>query len=132
MHHYLCQCLFHMIYFFTGPKKQISKALKNLRRLYLSFPRSVVDVLLNFMTTHYISSVLIELRPGEKTTPPERNLQSLFDDWELAILKLSKKDTNFIFTFLEAVLGKIQGQYSEEHDIGIHLCPLFIISFCQF
>ncbi|KAL9679368.1 hypothetical protein QQ045_017227 [Rhodiola kirilowii] len=98
------------------PKKQISKALKNLLRLYLSFPSTVVDVLLNYMIKHYSSS-LSDLDIGVQSTPSERNMQSLFDDWEHAIVKVSEKDPNFIFTFLEAVLNEIQRQYSQENSI---------------
>lgn len=71
--------------------------------------------------------MLLELPAGVQTTASEENLQCLFDDWEPAILKLSKKDPNFIFTCLEAVLSKIQGHYSKEYYIGIHICPLLII-----
>ncbi|CAM8930465.1 unnamed protein product [Rhodiola kirilowii] len=101
------------------PKKQISKALKNLLRLYLSFPSAVVDMLLNYMVKHYSSS-LSDLDIDVQSTPSEKNMQSVFDDWEPAIVKVSEKDPNFIFTFLEAVLNETQRQYSEENNIGDH------------
>ncbi|CAM8942028.1 unnamed protein product [Rhodiola kirilowii] len=47
-------------------------------------------------------------------------MQSVFDDWEPVIVKVSEKDPNFIFTFLEAVLNETQRQYSEENNIGDH------------
>ncbi|CAM8935666.1 unnamed protein product [Rhodiola kirilowii] len=103
----------------TGPKKQISKALKNLLRLYLSFPYGVVDMLLNYMVKHYSSS-LSDLDIDVQSTPSEKNMQSVFDDWEPVIVKVSEKDPNFIFTFLEAVLNETQRQYSEENNIGDH------------
>ncbi|CAM8942027.1 unnamed protein product [Rhodiola kirilowii] len=101
------------------PKKQISKALKNLLRLYLSFPYGVVDMLLNYMVKHYSSS-LSDLDIDVQSTPSEKNMQSVFDDWEPVIVKVSEKDPNFIFTFLEAVLNETQRQYSEENNIGDH------------
>ncbi|CAM8942006.1 unnamed protein product [Rhodiola kirilowii] len=101
------------------PKKQISKALKNLLRLYLSFPSAVVDMLLNYMVKHYSSS-LSDLDIDVQSTPSEKNMQSVFDDWEPVIVKVSEKDPNFIFTFLEAVLNETQRQYSEENNIGDH------------
>ncbi|KAL9675749.1 hypothetical protein QQ045_003955 [Rhodiola kirilowii] len=100
----------------TRPKKQISKALKNLLRLYLSFPFEVVNVLLSYMVKTYYTSSLLEIHTGKQATLSGRILRSVFGDWEPAIVKLSKKDPSFIFTFLEAVLNNIQRQYSEESN----------------
>uniref|UniRef100_A0A7N0ZUD7 Las1-like protein n=2 Tax=Kalanchoe fedtschenkoi TaxID=63787 RepID=A0A7N0ZUD7_KALFE len=100
-----------------SPKKRIRKALKNLRRLYLSFPFEVVDVLLNYMIKPFYSSSMSEIPVEVQATPCGRNIQSVFDAWGPAITKLSKKDQNFIFTLLEVVLSKIQMQYSEGSNI---------------
>ncbi|XP_022881335.1 uncharacterized protein LOC111398591 isoform X2 [Olea europaea var. sylvestris] len=89
-------------------KKQVTKSLKNILRLYTSFPSEVVYILLELLLKALESSEftehMVELNIGHE------KLRTVYDDWKSVVLKLSNKEPEFLLTILTAVLEKIETQ----------------------
>ncbi|KAM0037789.1 hypothetical protein Hdeb2414_s0013g00407361 [Helianthus debilis subsp. tardiflorus] len=86
-------------------KKQIKKALKNVLKLYSSFPSEVVSILLEFLLKAHESADVA-------------NSSSQLDDWKTLIIKLSNKDPDMLLSFLKAVVHMIETREALEHESG--------------
>lgn len=121
IHNQLEICLIHLYTEFTliyrfyvsGSKKQLAKSLKNTLRLYSSFSSEVVYVLLEYMVNALDSSNFEHLEDSETD-----NKQTIFDDWKSVVLKLSRKEPEFLLTLVQAVLEKIESHEAVDCEIG--------------
>ncbi|XP_059430507.1 uncharacterized protein LOC132164104 isoform X2 [Corylus avellana] len=98
-------------------KKQITKSLKILVRLYSSFSTEVVSMLLEFLLKAINSSDLVDLQKDSQVGPI---MHTLLDDWKLVITKLSNKEPELLLTLLKAVLDMIETQKAMENETGRH------------
>ncbi|KAA8530589.1 hypothetical protein F0562_005298 [Nyssa sinensis] len=85
----------------AGFRKQITKTLKNLVRLYSSYSSEVVSVLLEFL-----------LKASDS------HLQRAIDDWKPVIAKLSNKEPELLLTLLTAVLKMSETQEAMNYESG--------------
>uniref|UniRef100_A0A5B7AB89 Putative pre-rRNA-processing protein las1 n=1 Tax=Davidia involucrata TaxID=16924 RepID=A0A5B7AB89_DAVIN len=102
----------------AGFRKQITKTLKNLVRLYSSYSAEVVSVLLEFLLNASDSLDLVELPKDCQVSPRMDHLQSDFDDWKPVIAKLSNKEPELLLTLLKAVLEMIESQEAMKYESG--------------
>ncbi|XP_023740571.1 uncharacterized protein LOC111888674 isoform X2 [Lactuca sativa] len=86
-------------------KKHITKALKNVIKLYSSFPSEVVSILLEFLLKALESADVA------------------LDDWKPLIMKLSNKVPEMLLSLLKANLQMIETQDALTHDSGENLKP---------
>jgi ribosomal biogenesis protein LAS1 len=108
-------CLLTNIFSFSVYKKQITKSLKILVRLYSSFSMEVVSILLEFLLKAINSSDLVDLQEDSQVGPI---MHTLLDDWKLVITKLSNKEPELLLTLLKAVLDMIETQKAMENETG--------------
>ncbi|XP_011036402.1 PREDICTED: uncharacterized protein LOC105133938 [Populus euphratica] len=99
-------------------KKNITKTLKNLVRLYSSFSSEVLSVLLEFLLKALDSSNLVEL---PKDCLVGEGVCTLLDDWKLVITKFSKKEPEVLLMLLKAVLNMIDTHEAMKYEMGTHL-----------
>ncbi|KAI7749959.1 hypothetical protein M8C21_017174 [Ambrosia artemisiifolia] len=85
-------------------KKHIRKALKNVLKLYSSFPSEVVSILLEFLLKAHESADVAD--------------SSQLDDWKSLIIKLSNKEPDMLLSLLKAVVHMIENRESLEHESG--------------
>ncbi|KAL0330055.1 UNVERIFIED_CONTAM: hypothetical protein Sradi_4992200 [Sesamum radiatum] len=97
----------------AGSKKQLAKSLKNILRLYSSLSPEVVNVLLEYLLSALGSSNLAEHLEDSQIV--NENKQTAFDDWKSVVLKLSRKEPEFLLTLTQAVLEKME---SHEANYG--------------
>ncbi|KAL6533691.1 hypothetical protein OROHE_013524 [Orobanche hederae] len=105
----------------TGSKKQLAKSLKNTLRLYSSFSSEVVYVLLEYMVNALDSSNSERLEDSETD-----NKQTTFDDWKSVVLKLSRKEPEFLLTLVQAVLEKIESNEAVDCEIDGNQTPNYL------
>lgn len=86
-------------------KKHINKALKNVVKLYASFPSEVVSILLEFLLKALESADVA------------------LDDWKPLIMKLSNKVPEMLLSLLKANLQLIETRDALEHESGEHIKP---------
>ncbi|KAL0393800.1 UNVERIFIED_CONTAM: hypothetical protein Slati_4346200 [Sesamum latifolium] len=98
----------------AGSKKQLAKSLKNILRLYASHSPEVVNVLLEYLLSALGSSNLAEHLEDSQIV--NENKQTAFDDWKSVVLKLSRKEPEFLLTLTQVVLEKME---SHEANYGI-------------
>ncbi|KAI3723751.1 hypothetical protein L2E82_35508 [Cichorium intybus] len=89
----------------SGSKKHINKALKNVVKLYASFPSEVVSILLEFLLKALESADVA------------------LDDWKPLIMKLSNKVPEMLLSLLKANLQLIETRDALEHESGEHIKP---------
>ncbi|KAL9404807.1 hypothetical protein Peur_001779 [Populus x canadensis] len=99
-------------------KKNITKTLKNLVRLYSSFSSEVLSVLFEFLLQALDSSNLEELTKGCLVG---EDMSSFLDDWKLVITEFSKKEPELLLMLLKAVLNMIDAQEAMKYEMGTHL-----------
>ncbi|KAI3733186.1 hypothetical protein L1987_64406 [Smallanthus sonchifolius] len=90
-------------------KKHINKALKNVLKLYSSFPLEVVSILLEFL-----------LKVQESADVAN---SSQLDDWKPLIMKLSNKELDMLLTLLGEVVHMIETREALKHESGEELKP---------
>ena len=91
-------CLLMDIFSFSVYKKQITKSLKILVRLYSSFSTEVVSMLfLEFLLKAINSLDLVDLQEDSQVGPI---MHILLDDWKLVITKLSNKEPELLLALL--------------------------------
>lgn len=115
-------CLLMDLLSFSVSKKQITKSLKVLVRLYSSFSTEVVSMLLEFLLKAINSSDFVDLREDSQVGPI---MHTLLDDWKLVITKLSNKEPELLLTLLKAVLDMIETHKATENETGnfqLNLC----------
>ncbi|XP_030959303.1 uncharacterized protein LOC115981245 isoform X8 [Quercus lobata] len=96
-------------------KKQVSKNLKVLVRLYSSFSSEFASMLLDFLLKAKISSDMVELPEDSQLGP---SIHTMLDDWKLVITKLSNKEPELLLTLLKAVLDRIETQEATKYETG--------------
>ncbi|XP_030959288.1 uncharacterized protein LOC115981245 isoform X5 [Quercus lobata] len=96
-----------------GSKKQVSKNLKVLVRLYSSFSSEFASMLLDFLLKAKISSDMVELPEDSQLGP---SIHTMLDDWKLVITKLSNKEPELLLTLLKAVLDRIETQEATKYE----------------
>ncbi|XP_020207412.1 pre-rRNA-processing protein las1 isoform X2 [Cajanus cajan] len=104
-----------------GPKKQISKILKYVLRLYSSFSSEIVSVLLEYLLKALSSS---ELEGNADDASNGLTTQNVLADWKLILLKLCNKEPEILLNLLKEVLDMIETRenmkYAEDNpNIGI-------------
>ncbi|XP_011082168.1 uncharacterized protein LOC105164994 [Sesamum indicum] len=104
----------------AGSKKQLAKSLKNILRLYSSLSPEVVNVLLEYLLSSLGSSNLAEHLEDSQIV--NENKQTAFDDWKSVVLKLSRKEPEFLLTLTQAVLEKMEN-HEANYGIDGHQSP---------
>ncbi|KAF9675642.1 hypothetical protein SADUNF_Sadunf09G0053400 [Salix dunnii] len=99
-------------------KKNITKTLKNLVRLYSSFSSEVLSVLLELVLKALDYSNLVEL---PKDCLVGEGMCTLLDDWKLVITKFSKKEPEVLLMLLKAVLNMIDTHEAMKYEMGTHI-----------
>ncbi|KAL3651014.1 hypothetical protein CASFOL_007417 [Castilleja foliolosa] len=98
----------------TGSKKKLDKSLKHTLRLYSSFSSEVIYVLLKYLLNALDSSNSVPVEDSETV------LQTAFDDWKMVVLKLSRKEPEFLVTLTQAVLEKMESNEAVDSKIDDH------------
>ncbi|XP_065618142.1 uncharacterized protein LOC112012981 [Quercus suber] len=98
-----------------GSKKQVTKNLKVLVRLYSSFSSEFASMLLEFLLKAKISSDTVELPEDSQLGP---SIHTMLDDWKLVITKLSNKEPELLLALLKAVLDRIETQEAMKYETG--------------
>lgn len=114
----------------SGPKKHINKALKNVLKLYSSFPLEFVSILIEF---------LLKARESTDVARPMSSSQDInsgayntqLDDWKPLFVKLSNKEPEMLLSLLKAVLQMIEAREAHKHKSGETLKPEDIPGFHQ-
>ncbi|KAM3692632.1 hypothetical protein ACJW31_08G103200 [Castanea mollissima] len=103
-------------------KKQVTKNLKVLVRLYSSFSSEFASMLLEFLLKAKISSDMVELPEDSQLAT---SIHTMLDDWKLVITKLSNKEPELLLTLLKAVLDRIETQEATKYETvgGKNLTP---------
>ncbi|XP_058743098.1 uncharacterized protein LOC131615924 isoform X1 [Vicia villosa] len=89
------------------PKKQITKILKSVLRLYSSFSSEIVSVLLNYLLKSLSSS---EFKKNVDDACVGPTIESVLADWKPIILKLYNKEPELLLNLLKDVLHMIEIQ----------------------
>ncbi|PWA55959.1 las1-like family protein [Artemisia annua] len=91
-------------------KKHITKALKNVLKLYSSYPSEVVSILLEFLLKAHESADVGEL--------PNSSHVIKLDDWKPVIMKLSNKEPEMLLSLLKTVVHMIETREAVKHESG--------------
>ncbi|WMV38776.1 hypothetical protein MTR67_032161 [Solanum verrucosum] len=104
--------------FVSGSKKQITRAMKAILRLYTSSSSEVASVLLELMLQTVDSSNF----PGDSENAPTIHetidMHSAYDDWKPILKKLSNREPDLLVTLLRAALDKIETIRASKHQLG--------------
>nr|GMD82042.1 pre-rRNA-processing protein las1 isoform X1 [Ipomoea batatas] len=92
----------------SGPKKQVTKSLKYILRLYSSSSSEVVSVLLELLLKALDSSHLADGSDSGQTIQGNISMHAVFDHWKPVITKLSNKAPDLLITLLRGILDKIE------------------------
>ncbi|KAI3468498.1 hypothetical protein Pfo_025161 [Paulownia fortunei] len=106
----------------TGSKKQLAKSLKSTLRLYSSFSAEVVYLLLEYMLNALDSSNLAEHLEDSQIVHSTGKKLTAFDDWKSVVLKLSRKEPEFLLTLTQAVIEKMETE-AMNYEIDDHQSP---------
>ena len=99
----------------SGSKKQITKILKYVLRLYSSFSKEIVSVLLEYLLKALSSS---ELEENADDASIGLTTQNVLADWMLVILKLCNKEPELLLNLLKEVLDMIESQEDMKYKEG--------------
>ncbi|KAL3516425.1 hypothetical protein ACH5RR_023327 [Cinchona calisaya] len=102
-------------------KKQVNKLLKNVLRLYSSFSGEVVDVLLELLLKAMDSSDMVELSENQETGHRAETMPIVLDAWKPAVIKLSKKEPELLWSLLKVVLVKVEAKGGRKDEIDKYL-----------
>ncbi|KAL8521498.1 hypothetical protein ACS0TY_011859 [Phlomoides rotata] len=91
----------------NGSKKHLVKSLKKTLRLYSSSSTELVNILLEYLLNALDSSSLAEQSDDSRFVSSTEDKQTAFDDWKSVVLKLSRKEPEFLLTLTQAVLEKM-------------------------
>ncbi|XP_068487396.1 uncharacterized protein [Phaseolus vulgaris] len=98
-----------------GSKKQITKILKCVLRLYSSFSSEIVSVLLEYLLKALSSS---ELEENANDASIGLTTENVLADWKLVILKLCNKEPELVLNLLKEVLDMIETR-EDNPNMGI-------------
>ncbi|XP_061372567.1 uncharacterized protein LOC133315037 isoform X2 [Gastrolobium bilobum] len=90
-----------------GSKKQITKILKSVLRLYSSYSSEIVSVLLEYLLKALSS---LELEENADDAYVGITMQNALADWKNVILKLWNKEPELLLNLLKEVLDMIESQ----------------------
>ncbi|XP_031096651.1 protein LAS1 isoform X2 [Ipomoea triloba] len=90
------------------PKKQVTKSLKYILRLYSSSSSEVVSVLLELLLKALDSLHLADGSDSGQTIQGNISMHAVFDHWKPVITKLSNKAPDLLITLLRGILDKIE------------------------
>ncbi|XP_068487398.1 uncharacterized protein [Phaseolus vulgaris] len=96
-------------------KKQITKILKCVLRLYSSFSSEIVSVLLEYLLKALSSS---ELEENANDASIGLTTENVLADWKLVILKLCNKEPELVLNLLKEVLDMIETR-EDNPNMGI-------------
>ncbi|KAI5433369.1 hypothetical protein KIW84_020591 [Lathyrus oleraceus] len=99
------------------PKKQITKILKSVLRLYSSFSSEIVSVLLNYLLKSLSSS---EFKKNVDDACIGPAIENVLADWKPIILKLYNKEPELLLNLLKEVLHMIETQADIKCGEGRH------------
>ncbi|KAL2316889.1 hypothetical protein Fmac_030765 [Flemingia macrophylla] len=107
---------FEWVFFlYRGPKKQISKILKYVLRLYSSFSSEIVSVLLEYLLKALSSSELEENADHDSNCLTTQNVLS---NWKLVLFKLCDKEPEILLNLLMEVLDRIETRENMKYAEG--------------
>ncbi|XP_052181326.1 pre-rRNA-processing protein las1-like isoform X2 [Diospyros lotus] len=98
-----------------GPRRQVTKALKNLVHLYSSFSSDVVSVLIDLLLKESHAADFAEVPKICQVSEGTDQMQSAFDDWKPIIAKLSNKEPELLMTLLKSVLEIIETEEGKKY-----------------
>ncbi|KAF1889243.1 hypothetical protein Lal_00024565 [Lupinus albus] len=101
-----------------GSKKQITKILKSVIRLYSTFSPEIVSVLLEYLLKAMSSA---EFKENADAASVGLTIQSVLADWKPVILKLWDKEPELLVNLLKEVLDMIDTREDMKCD-GDNLC----------
>ncbi|XP_021843352.1 pre-rRNA-processing protein las1 isoform X2 [Spinacia oleracea] len=99
-------------------KKQITRTMKNLVRLYSFFSSDVVSVLLEFLLDSSYSLDLVNSPENIQINLSLDVAQAVFDEWKPVISKVCKKEPELLLSLLKAVLDMIESRKIIREDSG--------------
>ncbi|XP_059282544.1 uncharacterized protein LOC132036264 isoform X2 [Lycium ferocissimum] len=99
-------------------KKQITRAMKAILRLYNSSSSEVASVLLELMLQTVDSSNLPGDSENALTINETIDLHGAYDDWKPILKKLSNREPDLLLTLLRAALDKIETMEATKHELG--------------
>lgn len=102
----------------SGSKKHLVKSLKKTLRLYSSSSTELVNLLLEYLLNALDSSSLAEHSDGSQFVSSTLDNQTAFDDWKSVVLKLSRKEPEFLLTLIQAVLTKMDSNEAMNSETG--------------
>ncbi|KAK4369290.1 hypothetical protein RND71_013082 [Anisodus tanguticus] len=115
---FACGAVVNTGFYFKGSKKQITRAMKAILRLYTSSSSEVASVLLELMLQTVDSSNLPGDTENALTTHETINMHSAYDDWKPILKKLSNREPDLLLTLLSAALDKIETMEATTHELG--------------
>ncbi|KAJ8532648.1 hypothetical protein K7X08_012571 [Anisodus acutangulus] len=99
-------------------KKQITRAMKAILRLYTSSSSEVASVLLELMLQTVDSSNLPGDTENALTIHENVDMHNAYDDWKPILMKLSNREPDLLLTLLRAALDKIETMEATTHELG--------------
>ncbi|XP_073126980.1 uncharacterized protein [Henckelia pumila] len=99
-------------------KNRHSKLLKKVLLLYSSFSSQVAHVLLEFLLSALESS---NLKKHSHVDLSIENKQTSYDGWKSIVLKLSRREPEFLVTLADTILEKMEAQEVMNYESGEHL-----------
>ncbi|KAG8375254.1 hypothetical protein BUALT_Bualt10G0081200 [Buddleja alternifolia] len=107
----------------AGSKRQVTKSLKKVLRLYSSFSPEVVYVMLEYLLNALDSSNLVDHVDDSQSVYGTENMQTAYDEWRSVVLKLSRKEPEFLLTLTQAVLEKMETHEAMNLEPGDNQSP---------
>lgn len=107
--------------YFKGSKKHINKALKNVLKLYSSFPSEVISILLEFLLKAQESAAVAELQTSSQVCNSGASYNTQLDDWKPLIMKLSNKEPEMLLSLLKAVVQMIETREGSNQESGKYI-----------
>ncbi|XP_042484833.1 uncharacterized protein LOC122065099 [Macadamia integrifolia] len=108
-----------------GPKRHMTKILRNLVQLYSLYPSEVVSVLSEFLLKTSDSSAGNGMESSDNLLADcfcgnSKILISTIHDWKYVIMRLSSKEPELLLTIFKSVLEMIETREAMKSDIGHH------------
>ncbi|XP_073314444.1 uncharacterized protein [Primulina huaijiensis] len=109
-------------------KNRHSKLLKKVLLLYSSFSPQVAHVLLEFLLSALELSNLKEQSEDSQIEQSTESKQTAYDDWKSIVLKLSRREPEFLVTLADTILEKMEGEHRllenslKAHGFELLLC----------
>lgn len=99
-------------------KNRHSKLLKKVLLLYSSFSPQVAHVLLEILLSELELSNLKEHLEDSQIEQSTEKKQTAYDDWKSIVLKLSRREPEFLVTLADTILEKMEAQEAVSYESG--------------